>query len=191
MGDPKIYPVGDSHSWHCWTNIPETAPYTCGPMTLYHFGLHKPIMMAKIPKEAIVCFCHGEVDCRCHVFKFPPYEECIDSLVAGFREAVKLNIVGRDPKKTWIYFVPPPARVSPPDNPGFPFLGTSEQRLGWVRYMNAQNKKMCQEEGWTFVDIYDRYADADGYMRTDQVGSIDHIHVADTKPLQEFIDAHS
>jgi hypothetical protein len=196
MGDQKIiYPVGDSHAWHVWLKIPEAAPNTVGPMTMYHFGTYKPMMLSAIPSDAIVCFCWGEIDCRCHVFKHPPAVECINELVRKYRDAISENVVGREKKKVWVYnVVPPPIRdpgTNPlfPENPAFPFLGTDEQRLSYVKLMNELLRKMCYIEGWTFVNIYDKYADAQGFLN--MAMSDGHVHLADEVPLKEFIRANT
>lgn len=190
MGDEKkIYPVGDSHAWHCWLKIPTASTYTVGPMTLYHFGSQKPIVTEAIPLDKIVVFCWGEIDCRCHVNKHLPAIPCIDELVANYREAIKANIVGRDPSKIWVYNVVPPAKDHPLDNPGFPFLGTGEERRSYALYMNNRIRTMCAEEGWKFVDLYAFYSDSEGFLIPSM--SDDQVHVSDPKPLQEWVNANS
>jgi len=190
MGDQKIiYPVGDSHAWHCWLKIPEASTYTVGPMTLYHFGLYKPVVTDLIPKDKIVVFCWGEIDCRCHVYMHLPSIPCINNLVKNYREAIKVNTIGRDPGKVWVYNVVPPAKEHPLDNPGFPFLGTGEERLSYAQYMNETLSRMCHVEGWTFVDVYKFYSDKEGFLIPGM--SDDQVHVSDPKPLQEFVNAHT
>ena len=170
MGDKKtIYTIGDSHAWHCWLKIKNTATYTAGPMTMFHFGNYKPIMTGKIPKDGIVCFCWGEIDCRCHVFKHPPFDQCVEALIANYLEAIKANVEGRDPKDVWIYNVVPPPRRDPPlthlspENPGYPFLGTDQERLSFAKRMND----LLRKSPYTFVDVYDKYADKDGFLILD------------------------
>lgn len=187
----RIYTIGDSHAWHCWLKIAEVEPYTAGPMTMYTFGLHKPIMTEKVPLDAIVCFCWGEIDCRCHVFKRSPWHLCIEDLVENYLLAIKKNVEGRDPKNVWIYNVVPPPRRDPPasalnpENPGFPFLGSDQQRLSFVKQMN----NLLRKSPYTFVDVYDKYADSEGFLNMEM--SDGHVHVADEKPLKEWIDAHT
>lgn len=192
MGNKKtIYTIGDSHAWHCWLKIQQAATYTAGPMTMYHFGHYKPIMTGKMPMDGIVCFCWGEIDCRCHVYKHPPFEECIDKLVEEYLSAIDVNVAGRDPKNVWIYNVVPPPRRDPPqkylvpDNPGFPFLGNDHERLSFVQRMN----KRLSESKYTFVDVYSKYSDEEGFLKMEM--SDGHVHIADEKPLKEWIDAHT
>ena len=191
MGVQKIiHTMGDSHAWHCWLRIRDTVPFTPGPMTLYHFGIHKPVMTKEIPLDHIVVFAYGEIDCRCHVHKHPPFDECIDQLVSNYKLALDANAVGRDPKKVWInYVVPPPRRDGLPkaekENPMFPFLGSDQERLSFVKRMNEGLRKLP----YTFLDLYDKYADKDGFLNPAM--SDDQCHVSDPKPLQEWVDAHT
>lgn len=189
MGDKKIYPVGDSHAWHGWLKIPDAAPCTAGPMTLYHFGKYKPGMTEKIPMDAIVCFCWGEIDCRCHVFQHPPVEKCIVDLAKEYGEAISHNVKGRDPKKVWVYNVVPPPENPAGENEAFPFRGSAKDRLYFVRLLNLELEQLCEHFGYTFLNVYERYADRKGYLNMDL--SDGHVHIADEKPLKEWIDAHT
>jgi hypothetical protein len=159
-------------------------------MTMFHFGNYKPVMTAHMPLNAKVCFCWGEIDCRCHVFKHPPFMETIDELVKNYFEAIEKNVVGRDPKDIWIYnVVPPPQRDIPgrawAENPGYPFLGNDQERLSFVRHMNEK----LRETKYTFVDLFDRYSDENGFLNLKM--SDDGTHVSDPAPLQEWINAHT
>ena len=192
-----IHPIGDSHAWHAWIRVPGALPYEAGPMTLYHFGVYKPIMTANIPLEDPVVFCWGEIDCRCHIHNHPPYEECIKKLVEGYRVVIKLNMAGRNPKKAWVYNIVPPPHVglgypipSSMMYPTFPFAGNDNDRLLYVKTMNQELKKMCEEEGFLFMDLYNNYCDAEGFMSGDLAASSDHIHVENEKPILEWIEAY-
>jgi len=191
VGVPKmIYTFGDSHAWHCWLKIKNTMPFSPGPMTLYHFGFYKPVMTSKVPLEDVVVFSYGEIDCRCQIHKFPPWEETIDKLVENYKLALDANAVGRDPKRVWVnYVVPPPRRDGLPhveaENPDYPFLGSDQERLSFVRRMNDGLKKLP----YTYIDLYDQYADKDGFLNPAM--SDDQCHVSDPKPLQEWVNAHT
>ena len=191
MGDQKIiHPIGDSHAWHVWLDISRSVPFLAGPMTLYHFGFYKPIMTKDIPVDDIVVFCYGEIDCRCHVYKHPPFDECIDKLAENYKLAIEENVKGRDSKKVWVYnVVPPPRRDGltglSPENPGYPFRGSDQERLGFVTRLNDR----IREFPYTFLDIYKHYSDADGFLRMDM--SDGHVHLKGKEPLQEWINAHA
>jgi hypothetical protein len=178
-----IYTVGDSHCWHAWLKIPRVITQTCGPMTMHSFGLSKVIIIDKIPKDAIVVFCWGEIDCRCHVHKYQPWQETIDILVKNYLDTIRLN--AKVNPNIWIYnVVPPPRRANTSENPGFPFLGSDEERLSYVQYIN----KKLKESEFFLVDIYNKYCDKDGFLNMSL--SDNHVHIANEKFLAEFIAQH-
>jgi hypothetical protein len=185
INHPTIYTVGDSHGWHTWLGLHNVkAAFAGGPMTMFGFGRDKPILTKDIPMDAIICFCHGEIDCRCYVNSYPPWQVTIDSLVEKYLQAVDLNVVGRNHNLIWIYNVVPPIRNAG-ESPSFPFRGTVEERITYVKYMN----KKLSESKYTFVDLYDKYSDSDGAMRS---GVSDmHVHIEDPQPLIEWINEHA
>jgi hypothetical protein len=178
---PTIYTLGDSHCWHTWLKIPNVITGTCGPMTMYSFGKDRGIYTESIPKDSIVVFSWGEIDCRCHVHKYQPWQQTVDSLVENYFKAVDLNVVGRDSKLVWIYNVVPPIRNAG-ESPSFPFLGTLEERIEYVRRMNQR----LSETKYTFIDLQNEYANPDGSMK-DGISDL-HVHVEDEKALTEWID---
>ena len=178
---PTIYTVGDSHAWHAWLKVPDVITGTVGPMLMYSFGCDKSILTNFIPLDAILCFCWGEIDCRCHVHKYQPWQQTIDSLVKKYLEVVDLNVVGRDSKLVWIYNVVPPV-YNAIESPTFPFLGTIEERVRYVKYMN--NK--LRGTKYTFVDIYDACSTSGGFMKPED--SDGHVHLENEKYINEWIE---
>jgi hypothetical protein len=181
-----IYTIGDSHAWHCWLKIPNVIVGHYGPMLMHSIGqAENRINHAKdIPGDAILCFCWGEIDCRCHVHKYQPYQKTIDVLVENYLNTIRCS------KKThndiWVFNVVPPPRRKDiiNENPGFPFLGSDEERLAYVKYMN---KKLSESE-FIFVNVYDKYADQDGFLKMEL--SDMHVHIAEEKYLVEWINQH-
>jgi len=180
----NIYTVGDSHCWHAWLKVPGVVTMTRGPMTMYRFGQSKPIVLDEVPDGSIVIFCWGEIDCRCHVNKYQPWKDTIENLVKSYIEAIRHNVEDHGHiKKTFIFnVVPPPRKGNTPENPGFPFLGTDEERLSYVKYMN----ELLRKGEYPLIDVYDKYADVEGFLKKEL--SDGHVHIADEKPLKEFID---
>jgi hypothetical protein len=148
---------------------------------MHSFGLHKPAVTIDIPKDAIVCFCWGEIDCRCHVHKYQPWEETIDKLADNYLDAIRKNAEGRE--HTWIFNVVPPPRMKEGliVNPAFPFLGSDQDRLNYVRRLNDR----LRASEFTFVDVYDRYADPDGFMN--MIYSDNHVHIEEETHLKEWV----
>lgn len=183
MDRPKINTIGDSHCWHAWLNIPNVEFHLMGPMLMYTFGKFKPIITKGIPTDEIICFCWGEIDCRCHVNKYLPYQKTIDDLVKNYIEAIKLNTKEFNPEYVWIYNVAPPTHKDTiPGNPAFPFLGSDEERLQYVKYMNQKLK----ESGYTFVDLYSKHSDKEGFINKDL--SIDRIHISNEEHIVDWIN---
>jgi hypothetical protein len=174
-----IHTVGDSHCWHAWLDIPGVKFHLFGPMLMYTFGNTKQIVVNDIPEDDTVIFCWGEIDCRCHVHKHQPWKETIDSLVENYISAIDEN--AKTHKNAWVFnVVPPPRRKDVPENPGYPFLGTDEERLSYVRYMNQKLK----ESKYPFIDVYDKYSDKDGFLNLELANEV---HIRDNKYLVEWI----
>jgi hypothetical protein len=187
---PTIYTVGDSHGWHTWLNIHDVkTDYVGGPMTMYSFGSSFPVdqvrdAMKSIPLDAIICFCHGEIDCRCYIHTHQPWQLTIDSLVEKYIRTIDLYVIGRNPKLIWTYCVVPPVRNAIASE-GYPFRGTIEERIVYAKYMN----KKLKEAKYTFIDLYNQYSDLDGCMKE---GIHDaHVHIEDPKILTEWIDSYA
>jgi hypothetical protein len=178
-----LHTLGDSHCWHSWLKIPDVKVHLIGPMTMHSFGLSKPIVTMGIPEQDTVVYCWGEIDCRCHVHKYPPYNDCIDTLVANYIEAIKKNQITHP--NALIFNIPPPPRrgkvIEEKENPGFPFLGTDRERLNYVKYMN----KKLKETGYKIVDIYKNVSDCEGFLNPEQ--SDDQVHISDEKPIVEWL----
>lgn len=176
-----IHTVGDSHAWHAWLKIPFVQTHQIGPMTMYHFGLYHPIVVSDIPTDVPVVFCWGEIDCRCHIYKHPPWEEAIDKLVDEYILAVEHN--ARIHPNIWLFnVVPPPRKAAVQENPQFPFLGSDAERLGFVLRVNQR----LRESGYPFIDVYNKYCDEEGFLLMDQ--SDGHVHIANHAPLQDWLE---
>ena len=175
-----IQTIGDSHCWHAWLKIPGVITNTIGPMLMHTLGMSKAIMVKEIPKDDTIIFCWGEIDCRCHVHKFQPWKETIDELVEKYLDVIRLNV---EFNKNILLFnvVPPPRKEKTQENLKFPFLGSDEERLSYVKYMN---KKLSESE-FGFIDVYDKYADSDGFLN--MAYSDNHVHIADPIFIIEWL----
>lgn len=178
----KIHSIGDSHSWHAWCKIPGAIVRTLGPMTMHGFGTGKPIVVHNIPENDIAILSWGEIDCRCHVFKHPPYKECIDKLVNDYVIGIEMN--QQLHKNIWLNNVTPPIRRTKdiPNSPSFPFLGSNEERLSYVLYMN----KKLKETGYPFLETYWQYADKDGFLNMKKSDGF--VHIAEPQGIMDYLD---
>lgn len=190
MAEALVYTVGDSHSIQPWHKIPFVDTNPCGPMTMHHVGINpthvdgSPILYVEsFPKNAIVVFCWGEIDCRWHVHKFQPWKDTIDKLVEDYLVVVRNN--AKITPNIWLFnVVPPPHRSTAIESAGFPFLGSDDERLQYVRYMNS----LLAKSGFPFVDVYDRYADPDGFLIYEMSDA--HVHLRDPQPLEDWLLEH-
>ena len=134
----------------------------------------------------IIVFCFGEIDVRCHVYKYKEkgFKNVIDELVNDYFAKIQTYTDGF--KKVCVYFVPPPVkRGDTEENEAFPFLGTNKERQRYTLYMNKKLAEGCKERGFIFIDIYDAYCDKDGFLRKDMSDGT--VHIKDTEPLEKFI----
>lgn len=196
-----IHTFGDSHcskSISGWKDCREISSHWLGPVLCYSFGmetLQRCDISQYVKSGDTVIFCFGEIDCRCHVYKHitqeKSYQNIIDGIIDKYFDAIKLNIKKCNRYniniKICVYNVVPPSRKNTvPNNSQYPFLGTDEERKSYVLYFNKKLKEKCSESGFVFFDVYDKYADKDGFLNMDL--SDKSVHIYDGKFLQKFID---
>jgi hypothetical protein len=122
-----------------------------------------------VQEGSYVCFCFGETDCRCHVFKqissIRDYKNVIDDIITVYIDAIHKNVSQFNNIKTFVYNVVPPTKYMETDSSHpFPFLGTDEQRKSYYKYFNQKLKEKSDEYGYIFIDVYDKYTDQDGFL---------------------------
>ena len=190
-----IHTVGDSHSCNGWEGI--TTHYL-GAILCYSFGMGKLdrcdiSKFGNLEDGDTIIFCLGEIDCRCHVHKHisdsQTYMDIIDKLVNNYFEAIEINISVSQIKfkNICVYnVVPPIQKYNTPENPEFPFMGSDEERKQYVLYFNNSLKEKCFEKGYVFFDVYDKYADENGFLRKDL--SDDNVHIRNGIYITEFIN---
>jgi hypothetical protein len=193
-----VHTYGDSHATHHggWTkiNIKDVnikTNHLPGKLA-YSFGRDKLQVVRGVKHNDIVVFCFGEIDCRCHINKYEPdWQSSIDSLVKAYLENVKTNLNGMDSVTTCIYNVVPPLEREDPVNfaaergSGVPAAGTDKDRQMYTVYMNKKLEETCNEYGYTFFNVYDKYCDEKGFIN---VGLSDNnCHIRDPRYMTEFL----
>jgi len=162
-------------------HIPYVSTNTGGAMTMYSFGLNKKVVVDKFPKDAIIVICLGEIDCRCYINKYQPWEETVDRIAKNYLEAVDLN--AQVNPNIWLFnVVPPPHKAKAQENQSMPYVGTDEERLSYVKRINQRLK----ESKYVFIDIYDQYCDKDGFMIPEKSDNC--VHIFDKVPLQNWLE---
>jgi hypothetical protein len=171
-------------------------------MLLHSFGRDsiKFVNENDIRENDIVCFCFGEIDCRCHVNKFEPnWMDCIDTLVTKYFDNIQNNVTNLHNVKVCVYNVVPPLERKLPEydyirkweleNEGqpfiFPALGDDDQRSEYTKYMNKKLKEFCEKHSYIFFDVYEKYCDENGFLNVKY--SDGNCHVSDPIYIQEFI----
>jgi len=179
----SIHTIGDSHCYEGWNGIIQ---HHLGPLLCYSFGKEKlnrcDIRNFNIKDGDTIVFCVGEIDCRCHIHKHitdtTTYQNIIDNIVDNYFEAIELNISISQIKlkNVCVYnIVPPVQKYNAPENPGFPYLGSDEERKDYTLYFNKKLKEKCIEKQYIFFDVYNNYTDENGFLRKELSDGITHI----------------
>ena len=126
------------------------------------------------------CFCFGEIDCRCHIHKHVTadrgHKQVIDQIVTDYFIALMENENLVPGVRMVVYNVVPPARFpGTQQNPDYPFLGNNEERVAYSRHFNTAIAWNCKEASYTFIDVYDKYADEGGCLNP--FYSDGHVHI--------------
>jgi len=189
----SIHTIGDSHSGFGWSGIIQ---HHLGPLLCYSFareGLKRcDIRNFDIRDGDTIIFCLGEIDCRCHINKHvnesTRYQDIIDYVVYYYFEAIKLNISISHiiPKHVCVYnIVPPIQKHTIYEDPLFPHVGSDDERKQYVLYFNQKLKEHCLLNEYIFFDVYDNYADENGFLQTDM--SDGSVHIRDGTHIENFI----
>jgi hypothetical protein len=167
----NICTFGDSHSNYPWKGIKiPGVTITCnylGATLMYTIGLTGlDITKYSIPDDATVIFCFGEIDCRCHIYKYKEdYQKNIDDIVEKYFMMIDRNNKLVPNLKICVYNVVPPAqKLGSGVNRAFPYLGTDQERQLYTKYMNSKLKEYCTLREYTFFDVYDLYTDENGCL---------------------------
>ena len=194
-----IHTFGDSHSCEGWNRIDGVNIHHIGPILCHSFGKEKLVRInigrnKDVKQGDVVVFCLGEIDCRCHIAKYAAMnddgmpvasslEKVIGPLVENYMRAIALNM-NTVPKgvRVGVYNVVPPARADPShENAEYPFVGSDACRLAIVKTFNRMLAKACEKRMFTFIDVFDDYADEDGFL--DPKTSDGHVHISSHEAL--------
>jgi hypothetical protein len=190
-----IHTFGDSHSGLGWLNC-DIINHELGPLLCYSFGKEKldrcDIRNHDLVDGDSIIFCLGEIDCRFHIHKHitdtTTHEDIIDTIVANYFEAIKLNVDISQIKfkNVCVYNVVPPVKKDGLwENSEYPFLGTDEERKQYVLYFNSKIKENCEKYNYIFFDIYDKYVDENGFLNPSL--SDGNVHIRDSTHVRNFL----
>lgn len=163
-----------------------------GPKLMYSFSRDKKRIVNGVKKNDIICFCFGEIDCRCHINKFKSnWMETIDDLVKSYFETIKINVGAHEPNKVYVYNVVPPIEREHPKNlwmigkSALPALGNDEDRKKYTNYMNNKLKEFSKINNFIFLDVYDKYVDENGFLITEL--SDNNCHIKNPIHIENFL----
>ena len=196
----SIHTFGDSHASNTisgWKNCKNIVSHHLGAILAYSIGRDKlerlDISKFDLKDGDTVVFCFGEIDCRCHIYKYitesNTYQSIINNIVDNYIEAIKINIKNCNIKlkNVCIYNVVPPVKKSnTKENKKYPYLGTDEERKSFSQYFNICLKEKCIENNFIFFDIYNKYCDEEGFLNKKL--SDGNVHIKNGMYIQEFIN---
>ena len=204
----SIHTFGESHSVFGWNKCNNVKTHSIGPTLAYSFG-RDGLSRCNITNYGLknydsVVFCFGEIDCRCHIHKYitadNTYENIIDNIINNYTNAIKINIKNCNVKlkNIGVYNVVPPVKKAFVETwkgaqllaavKEWPFLGLDEERKNYVLYFNSCLKQKCLENNWTYIDIYNKYVDENGYLNISLSDGL--VHIDNPIFLQDFLNEH-
>lgn len=149
--------------------------------------------------DSMIIFCFGEIDCRCHVHKHitdtTSWKNVIEILVKKYVDTVVSDTLKTpsgssfflvNTRNICIFNVPPPFKNHVSSNVNLPILGTDEERVNYSRYFNECTKRECDKHNLTFIDVYDKYCDEEGFIKPELSDGKNHI--LDQKYVVEFLE---
>jgi len=189
----RIHTIGDSHATCGWTT-------TGFPIKIHHLGAKTCFSVGRDRLEVLdfarcgveeldyVILCFGEIDCRCHIHKYVQedntYQEIIHNVTEHYFMVIAENVAQYGEIRVAVFNVPPPVRRHGcQENPDYPFLGTDQERRAYVQYFNARLEELCRQHGYYFFNVYDVYADREGFL--DPTLSDGNVHILSPGGLGE------
>lgn len=134
-----------------------------------------------------VAFCFGEIDVR-EIFAHPQYsdtwKEMIDIAVSLYFEAIKVNAEKFNHLYIMVDNIIPVSRDK--DLGSYPKRTIDADRKTATLYMNSKLKEYCKKYNYTFIDVYDKYCEEDGYLN--QKYSDHYNHINDPIYYVEFLN---
>ena len=189
-----IFILGDSHARYNFANLSiPNLNLSENSITMHRIGRDNTIINFNSDYNSpdnIFILCYGEVDCRCHIARQielgrNKYEIC-KSLVENYFNTIKNNIISY--KSIIIVSVTPPTSkklLTLPDDFPFPLLGDDEERVDNTKIINSLLEEYCKIYGYTFLNIYNFYADYDGTLCFKYSDTV--VHIQDNKYILETL----
>lgn len=186
LGKPLIHVIGDSHVTPFRGSIPFLAHHL-GAATAYNLANKNSTtksneklfqIVGKLGRKDMVMLLFGEIDCRIHIYyqhKKSDGKHSIDDLIDRtiYNYGEIMAQLKQRSVNFFIHCVSPATEVG--NEYKYPFYGTPEVRSRINRAFNEKLRAFCAENGYRFIDIYDKVADENGLMLKEYAG--DDIHL--------------
>jgi len=193
-----LHTYGDSHATHYggWNEININGltikiNHIPGKL-MYSFGRDELIVVNNVKDNDMVCFCFGEIDCRCHINKYEPnWKNNIDGIVEKYFINIQKNVNKYNNLIVFVYNIVPPLERELPENfwvekgNHIPTLGTDIDRKKYTLYMNEMLLKYCDIYNYTFLNVYDKYVNNKGFLNIEYADN--NCHIKNPIFIKEFL----
>ena len=167
-----IHTFGDANCYCGWHGVNS---HYIGPEFCYSFGRRNlskyDIMKYDVKRGDTIVLCFGERDCKYFIHQHIKetrltYQQIIDDTVEKYFETIHLKITYAqiELKHVCIYNVIPPVYRDNTFDSCFYEMPSNEEKKKYTLYFNKKLKEKCDEYGFIFFDIYDKYVNMDGYL---------------------------
>lgn len=180
-----FHTIGDSHCKFGFQNINDIKINHLGSKLCFSIGRDGlnilDIRKLGVKDNDTVLFSFGEIDCRCHinrqVVKFrKDYKKVIDEIIDNYIKVLNENVSFFNKLNVVLYNILPPADNTIISSARcYPFLGTNEERISYVKYFNEKLKDISDKNNFIYLDIYDCYANEKGLINKEY--SDGHVHI--------------
>lgn len=168
---PAIYAIGDSHAKYNFGAEPRIRVFYLGPVTMYRISRdgRKSLSLKElgVVRGDVLIWCLGAIDVGNHLIKQRdlqgvPVEEIVDRLARNYLRAIAE--IGAEIGGLWMVIL----AVLPPTDQHLKFeipsTGTLLERVESRALLNAALQKYSRERGFSFVDPFETFQDADGVL---------------------------
>lgn len=171
----RILAIGESHAKYNFKDIREVEVNSIGSVTMHRVGRDQMEFQDTIVPGCMAIFCFGEIDVRMHIHKQVllgrDEDDIINLLVLNYMNAIikqfKNNVIP-------VIMSITPANATEP-NPMA--VGSNADRSRYCRKLNEKLAEYCTELNIDFLNVYHRYADEQGMLRTELADREDGYHI--------------
>jgi hypothetical protein len=174
-----IYIYGDSHGIFSFKNLQIQHVNKSSPsITMFRIGRDNKIIYFDNKyhdKNSIICFCYGEVDCRCHIKKqinlgrnendiiFELVGKYFNTIIKNIRYYKRIVVVGIIPTRCQSEYETTNEEITHE----YPFVGTDEERIRFTNKVNFLLKTYCDKYNFIYFNPYYHYSDKNGVLKTE------------------------